>query len=219
MTDLNIQKDESFIEGAIPKHCPDFIDVKARYLFPDETPLEFCCDFYDLAVESKKEGRSHYILQAFQSSSETKPHTLVLYKGVKSYNVAKVLTASSKPEREDEPFVEEKIRAEYSHSICCPEATRIRAAQIGALKDKALFHRYYKVRVESEHTEQEISYENGDRNIHAHVRSKKATLPPPFGKQTTNINVFDHLVATIQRENDAKPHSMTIYKQVILIPL
>jgi len=62
MTDLSVQKDESFIEDEIKKHCPDFVEVKARYLFYEETP-EQNFDYYELIAGSKKEETQNYIVQ------------------------------------------------------------------------------------------------------------------------------------------------------------
>ncbi len=218
MTDLSVQKDESVIEDEIKKHCPDFVEVKARYLFYEETP-EQNFDYYELIAGSKKEEALNYIVQTSQLSEETKPSAISLHKGVKSYNVTSVLKASSNPEREDEPFVEQKIRTEYSHSICCPKATRVKASRIETLRENALIYRYYFVIVESEKKEQELSYKSGDRTIRIHVETKQEIPFPPFGKQTTQTNVFPHFVTTVQRENASKPHSMTIYKEVLFIPL
>lgn len=91
MTDLSVQKDESFIEDEIKKHCPDFVEVKARYLFYEETP-EQNFDYYELIAGSKKEETQNYIVQIWQPSEEIKPHALSLHKAVKSYNVANTLS-------------------------------------------------------------------------------------------------------------------------------
>ena len=217
MTDLSVQKNESFVEDKIKKHCPDFVEVKARYLCHMETPV-LNTEYYELIVESKKEGPQKYIVEA-SLGEETKPDALSLFKGVKSYNVSKVLETSSKPEREDQPFVEDKIRIEYSHSICCPKATSVKAHHIGTLREGALIYRYYIVIVDSERREQELLVKTGDNTWRAHIQSKKEIPDPSLSKQTTQIDVFLHLVTTVQRKRASKPHSMTIYKSVIFIPL
>jgi len=160
---------------------PDFVEVKARYLCYEP---EFNCDYYELIAESKKEDTRNYIVQTSQFHEETEPHAILLFKGVKSYQVSNVLETSSKPEREDEPFVEEKIRKEYEHSICCPKATRVKVSHIETLKANALIYRYYAVTVVSEKKEQEFSFNNGDRTVHARVETT-TEVPPPFGKQAT----------------------------------